>query len=43
MVDQERRKMLAYHLRHLVIGRISNDEFEEEMKDIYCPQLGATL
>ncbi|MGF7027391.1 MULTISPECIES: hypothetical protein [Sphingobacterium] len=33
MVDLERRKMLAYHLRHLVIGRISNDEFEEEMQD----------
>jgi len=31
MVDLARRKVLAYHLRHLTIGLISNDEFEEEM------------
>ncbi|MGE8377030.1 MAG: hypothetical protein ACN6PN_01725, partial [Sphingobacterium sp.] len=33
MVDLARRKVLAYHLRHLTIGLISNDEFEEEILD----------
>lgn len=33
MVDLESRKKLAYHLRHLVIGLISNDEFEESITD----------
>ena len=33
MVDLARRKELAYHLRHLVVGLISNDEFEEEILD----------
>ncbi|MDF2478321.1 MAG: hypothetical protein K0S24_3804 [Sphingobacterium sp.] len=33
MVDLERRKKLAYHLRHLVTGLISNDEFEESITD----------
>lgn len=33
MVDLERRKKLGYHLRHLVVGLISNDEFEEEILD----------
>lgn len=29
MVDRERRKKLAFHLRHLSVGLISNDEFED--------------
>lgn len=29
MVDKERRKKLALHLRHLSVGLISNDDFEE--------------
>ncbi len=29
MVDHERRKKLAFHLRHLSVGLISNDEFED--------------
>ncbi|PUV22508.1 hypothetical protein DCO56_20065 [Sphingobacterium athyrii] len=33
MVDLTRRKVLAYHLRHLVVGLISNDEFEESITD----------
>lgn len=33
MVDLERRKILAYHLRHLVVGLISNDKFEESITD----------
>lgn len=33
MVDIERRKKLAYHLRHLSIGLISNDEFENYILD----------
>ena len=28
MIDTERRKKLAYHLRHLSIGLITNDEYE---------------
>ena len=31
MIDLERRKKLAFHLRHLSIGQISNDEFEENI------------
>ncbi len=35
MIDKERRKKLALHLRHLSTGQISNDEFEEKvMKDV---------
>jgi hypothetical protein len=35
MVDKERRKRLALHLRHLSVGLISNDEFEEAvMEDV---------
>lgn len=33
MVDKERRKKLALHLRHLSTGQISNDEFEERVMD----------
>ncbi|RKE52754.1 hypothetical protein [Sphingobacterium detergens] len=33
MVDLERRKKLACHLRHLVVGLISNDEFEESITE----------
>ncbi len=33
MVDKERRKKLAFHLRHLSIGLISNDEFEDRIMD----------
>lgn len=33
MVDRERRKKLAYHLRHLSVGLISNDEFEDYITD----------
>lgn len=33
MVDKERRKKLAYHLRHLSIGLITNDEFENYITD----------
>lgn len=29
MVDKERRRKLASHLRHLSVGLISNDDFEE--------------
>jgi hypothetical protein len=35
MIDQERRKKIALHLRHLSTGQISNDEFEERiMEDV---------
>ncbi|WP_305982176.1 hypothetical protein [Roseivirga thermotolerans] len=35
MIDIERRKKLAYHLRQLSNGQISNDEFEESvMNDV---------
>ncbi len=33
MVDIERRKKLALHLRHLATGQISNDEFENSIVD----------
>jgi hypothetical protein len=33
MVDQERRKKLALHLRHLSVGQITNDDFEERIMD----------
>jgi hypothetical protein len=33
MIDKERRKKLAFHLRHLSAGVISNDEFEESISD----------
>ena len=33
MVDQERRKKLALHLRHLSVGVISNDDFESNILD----------
>ena len=33
MVDKERRKKLAYHLRHLSIGLITNDEFKNYITD----------
>lgn len=33
MIDKERRKKLALHLRHLSIGKISNDKFEERIMD----------
>jgi len=33
MIDKERRKKLALHLRHLSVGLISNDEFEEAVMD----------
>lgn len=31
MIDLERRKKLALHLRHLSTGQISNDDFEERI------------
>ena len=31
MVDKDRRKLLATHLRHLSTGQITNDEFEERV------------
>ena len=35
MVDIERRRKLALHLRHLSVGQISNDEFENNiMNDV---------
>jgi len=35
MIDKERRKKLALHLRHLSVGLISNDAFEEAvMEDV---------
>jgi len=33
MVDIERRKKLAFHLRHLSVGLISNDGFENKVMD----------
>ncbi|WP_256004870.1 hypothetical protein [Pedobacter deserti] len=33
MIDLERRKKLALHLRHLSVGLISNDDFEENLMD----------
>jgi hypothetical protein len=33
MIDTERRKQLALHLRHLSVGLISNDDFEEAIMD----------
>lgn len=33
MIDEERRKRLALHLRHLSVGLISNDDFEEAVMD----------
>ena len=33
MVDRERRKKLAFHLRHLSVGLISNDDFEGNIMD----------
>jgi hypothetical protein len=33
MVDTERRKKLALHLRHLSVGLISNDDFEDRIMD----------
>ena len=33
MVDKERRKKLALHLRHLSVGLITNDDFEERVMD----------
>lgn len=33
MVDIERRRKLAFHLRHLSVGLISNDDFEERLMD----------
>ncbi len=33
MIDKDRRKKLAFHLRHLSIGLISNDEFESNIID----------
>ncbi|MFN0254121.1 hypothetical protein [Pedobacter ureilyticus] len=33
MVDKERRQKLALHLRHLAVGLISNDEFEDNITD----------
>lgn len=33
MIDTERRKKLALHLRHLSVGVITNDDFEENIMD----------
>ncbi|RNL51335.1 hypothetical protein [Pedobacter jejuensis] len=33
MVDRERRRKLAFHLRHLSVGVISNDDFESNLMD----------
>lgn len=33
MIDKERRQKLAFHLRHLAIGLISNDDFESNILD----------
>ena len=33
MVDKERRKKLALHLRHLAVGQITNDDFEKRIMD----------
>jgi hypothetical protein len=33
MVDKERRKKLAFHLRQLSVGLTSNDDFESSIAD----------
>jgi hypothetical protein len=33
MIDKGRRKKLAMHLRHLSVGQISNDEFEDRITE----------
>ncbi|KAA9326008.1 hypothetical protein [Adhaeribacter soli] len=33
MIDKERRKKLALHLRHLSVGQTSNDDFEEAITE----------
>jgi len=33
MVDTERQKKPAFHLRHLSVGLITNDDFEERVMD----------
>lgn len=33
MIDHERRKKLAFHLRQLSVGLTSNDDFEEALMD----------
>jgi hypothetical protein len=33
MIDKERRRKLSFHLRHLSVGLITNDAFEEAMMD----------
>lgn len=33
MIDHERRKKLAFHLRQLSVGLITNDDFEEAIMD----------
>ena len=33
MVDTERRKKLAFHLRHLSVGLITNDDFESNLME----------
>lgn len=33
MIDKDRRKKLALHLRRLATGQISNDDFEEKVMD----------
>ena len=42
MIDKERRKKLALHLRHLSVGLISNDDFEgavmEDVTDGWLPE-----
>jgi hypothetical protein len=42
MIDKERRKKLALHLRQLSVGLISNDEFEEavmeDVSDSWLPE-----
>jgi len=42
MVDKERRKKLAFHLRQLSVGLISNDDFEgaimEDVTDGWLPE-----
>jgi hypothetical protein len=42
MVDKERRKKLAHHLRQLSVGLISNDDFEyaimEDVSDGWLPE-----
>jgi hypothetical protein len=33
MIDKEKRKKLAWHLRHISIGLITNDDFENSVLD----------